>query len=102
MSMETLGVEDLSSMQEATQVNSRQWLHFEGVRPPKDPSVTRTRQSLRQASLKLTPRSEREVRGRKVNGVFWLSFIHWCFLKRLRHSLKVLLGTSTIAVRLNK
>jgi hypothetical protein len=81
MSMETFGVELLSSMHEATQVNSRQWMHLEGVRPPKDPSVTSTRQSLRQASLKLTPRSEREVRGRNVKGVLRLSFIHWCFLK---------------------
>ena len=40
MSTETFGVEHRSSMHEATQVNCRQWMHFEGVRPPKDPSIT--------------------------------------------------------------
>ena len=40
MSTETFGVEHRSSMHEATQVNCRQWMHLEGVRPPKDPSIT--------------------------------------------------------------
>jgi hypothetical protein len=38
--IETLGVDDLSSMHDATQVNSRQCMHLVGVSPPKDPSVT--------------------------------------------------------------
>ena len=83
MSMDTLGVDDLSSMQDAIHVNSLQWMHFVGVSPPNAPSVTKTRQSLRQESLKLTPRSDKEARGRNVNGVLWLSFIHWCFLENI-------------------
>ena len=81
MSIETFGVEHLSSMHEATHVNSRQWMHLVGVRPPKGPSMTRTRHNRRHASLKFTPKSNRDVCGRKVKGVLLLSLIHWCFLK---------------------